>query len=97
MGIPLWHIIGCMSPQSCLRNQALSAARTSSACVFGATLGKTSQVKVDDIDQPHQGFMSLHKRTRETPKLAVVAVAWGEGFTNLFKDLGCHGVVSCGG
>lgn len=62
----------------------------------GASLGKTSQVKIDDIDQQHQGFLKIHREGHQPPELAVVAVTWGDGFTHLFKDLGCHAVVACG-
>ncbi len=61
----------------------------------GATLGNTLGVKVDDISQQHQGFLSLHGQQQEAPALAVVAVAWGEGFISLFDDLGCHAIVPC--
>ena len=62
----------------------------------GASLGKTSQVKIDDIDQQHEGFLNIHREARQPPELAVVAVTWGDGFAHLFKDLGCHAVVACG-
>ncbi len=63
---------------------------------YGATLGQTSGVKVDDIDQGHQGFVALHSQPQQSLRLAVVSVAWGDGFANLFHDLGCHAVVPCG-
>ncbi len=61
---------------------------------YGASLGKTGGVKVDDINQGHEGFVALHSR-RPAAGLAVVSVAWGDGFINLFNDLGCHAVVPC--
>ena len=61
----------------------------------GATLGSTIGIKVDDISQQHQGFLSLHSQQQDAPALAVVAVAWGEGFVDLFDDLGCHAIVPC--
>ena len=61
----------------------------------GATLGSAIGIKVDDISQQHQGFLSLHGQQQAAPALAVVAVAWGEGFVNLFDDLGCHAIVPC--
>ena len=61
----------------------------------GATLGNTIGIKVDDIGQQHQGFLSLHGQQQDAPDLAVVAVAWGEGFISLFDDLGCHAIVPC--
>ena len=61
----------------------------------GATLGNTIGIKVDDISKQHQGFLSLHAEQQAAPDLAVVAVAWGEGFISLFDDLGCHAIVPC--
>ena len=61
----------------------------------GATLGNTIGIKVDDISKQHQGFLSLHGQQQDVPSLAVVAVAWGEGFISLFDDLGCHAIVPC--
>ena len=62
---------------------------------YGATLGTTSQVKVDDIDQQHQRFMAFHGNSSSAPELGVVAVTCGEGFAKLFEELGCHALVSC--
>lgn len=63
---------------------------------FAATLGVTSQVRIDDIDQQHQDFRALHQQRQDIPALGVVAVTWGEGFAALFQGLGCHSVVPCG-
>lgn len=61
----------------------------------GNTLGSTIGIKVDDISKQHQGFLSLHGQQQDAPALAVVSVAWGEGFITLFDDLGCHAIVPC--
>ena len=62
---------------------------------FGATMGQTLGIKVDDISKGHEGFVALHSQRQSAPTLAVVSVAWGDGFVNLFNDLGCHAVVTC--
>ena len=62
---------------------------------YGATVGTTSQVKVDDIDQQHQRFMAFHGTSSSAPELGIVAVTCGEGFAKLFEELGCHALVSC--
>ena len=62
---------------------------------YGATMGQTLGIKVDDISKGHEGFVALHSQRQNAPRLAVVAVAWGEGFANLFNDLGSHAVVTC--
>ena len=63
---------------------------------YATSLGTTTQVLIDNIDHKHQGFVALHRQPRRLQELAVVAVAWGEGFVRLFQDLGCHAVVRCG-
>ena len=70
---------------------------------LAVTLGTISQVSMDNMDQQHGEFVSLHKNqaAKKQPAekaaaqipLAVVAVASGDGFVKLFEELGCAGVV----
>ena len=73
---------------------------------LAVTLGTISQISMENIDQQHHEFVALHSEmagangpgdlqpTSDT--LAVVAVASGEGFARLFKELGCADVVPGG-
>ncbi len=68
---------------------------------LAVTLGTISQISMENIDQQHHEFVALHteKAGGEQPTsdtLAVVAVASGEGFATLFRELGCAGVVPGG-
>ena len=68
---------------------------------LAVTLGTISQISMENIDQQHHEFVALHSEMAPDEKptsgaLAVVAVAAGEGFASLFKELGCAGVVPGG-
>ena len=60
------------------------------AAVFGAVSGR----KADDMSAQHAGLLA--ETRHELPELAVVAVASGEGFMQLFHDLGVAAVVAGG-
>ena len=73
---------------------------------LAVTLGTISQISMENIDQQHHEFVALHSEMAGGEKLgdeqdasgslAVVAVAAGEGFASLFKELGCAGIVPGG-
>ena len=68
---------------------------------LAVTLGTISQISMENIDQQHHEFVALHSemaggKMPASGTLAVVAVASGEGFASLFKELGCAGVVPGG-
>lgn len=72
---------------------------------LAVTLGTISQISMENIDQQHHEFVALHSEMAEgrpsdgraaSGGLAVVAVAAGEGFASLFKELGCAGIVPGG-
>ena len=59
---------------------------------YAGSLGAVSQVHIDNIDEQHQKFVASHRGEQEV-SLAVVAVAWGSGLENLFRNLGAASVV----
>ncbi len=79
---------------------------------YAVSQGTISQVSMENMDQQHQDFMALHRGRPQAAlddrpggisagastaeAVAVVAVAWGEGFTNLFHELGCSAIVTGG-
>ena len=74
---------------------------------YAVALGTIGEVSMENMDQQHQGFMSLHRGqpgTSDAPHrpeggplaTAVLAVAWGDGFIELFKGLGCAAIVTGG-
>ena len=62
---------------------------------LGAGLGSLSSVKVENMDAQHERF-SADRRGEETSSLAVVAVAWGDGFVDLFRGYGADQIVTGG-
>ena len=62
---------------------------------LGAGLGALSNVKVENMDAQHERF-SADRREEEARNLAVVAVAWGDGFVELFRGYGADQIVTGG-
>ncbi len=68
---------------------------------YAVSQGTLAQVNLQNMDEQHQGFLAAHRpeQPREQPQeqrqLAVVAVSWGKGFAQVFRQLGA-GVVECG-
>ena len=74
---------------------------------YAVSLGTLDQVSMTDMDRQHQEFLALHRSGAATQpgdggnsdkvaSPAVVAVAWGDGFTRLLQGLGCGCVVAGG-
>ena len=64
---------------------------------LGVSLGSVDQISIQNMDMQHQQFMALHGYTHdEQTALAVVAVAPGDGLTELFRDQGAAQVVGGG-
>ena len=62
---------------------------------LGAGLGALASVKVENMDVQHERF-SADRRQEEPAALAVVAVAWGDGFEELFSGYGANRIVTGG-
>ena len=62
---------------------------------LGAGLGSLSSVKVENMDAQRERF-SADRREEEASNLAVVAVALGDGFVELFRGYGADQVVTGG-
>ncbi len=64
---------------------------------YAVNLGSITQVKIDNMDDQHQEFLDMHRRrSQEIAPIAVVAVASGDGITQVFRQLGAAGVVHGG-
>ena len=63
---------------------------------MGAAIGALDQINIQNMDEQHTQFMARHGYTADMQALAVVAVAPGDGFERLFKDLGAGAVVRGG-
>ena len=66
------------------------------ALSYGAALGQLGQIDIQNMTEQNQGFVAGHRETSKGQALAVVAVALGEGFADLFREIGCLAVVSGG-
>ena len=62
---------------------------------LGAGLGALSSVKIENMDAQHERF-SADRREEEASNLAVVAVAWGDGFVEVFRGYGADQIVTGG-
>ncbi|MBI2171359.1 MAG: DAK2 domain-containing protein [Chloroflexi bacterium] len=65
---------------------------------YAVSLGSISQVKIEDMDRQHHGFMAMHQEGRpvEEAALGVVAVASGQGIERIFQEYGARAIVPGG-
>jgi DAK2 domain fusion protein YloV len=59
-------------------------------------LGTMHQVSIRNMDEQHQDFLEMQKERMPTTDAAVIAVAAGDGITDVFSSLGAAGVVPGG-
>jgi DAK2 domain fusion protein YloV len=63
---------------------------------FATKLGTMHQVSIRNMDEQHQDFLEMQKERMPTTDTAVVAVASGDGLTDVFVSLGAAAVVPGG-
>ena len=74
---------------------------------YAVSLGTIDQVSMTNMDQQHEEFMAFHRGQTQSPEaprepeergmaMAVVAVAWGDGYADLLRGLGCASLVTGG-
>ena len=67
------------------------------ALSYGASLGDLYQIDIENMSQQNTDFVSGHRAAgHATAKLAMVAVAQGEGLSQLFQEGGCASVINGG-
>ena len=67
------------------------------ALSYGASLGDLYQIKIENMGQQNQEFVSGHRDREAKPvALALVAVVQGSGLARLFQDAGCSLVINGG-
>ena len=67
------------------------------ALSYGASLGDLYQIRIENMGQQNQEFVTGHRASEETPVgVAVVAVVQGPGLAQLFQDAGCSLVINGG-
>ncbi len=63
---------------------------------FATRLGTMHQVSIRNMDEQHQDFLDMLKERLPTTDVAVIAVASGDGLTDVFGSLGAAAVVPGG-
>jgi DAK2 domain fusion protein YloV len=63
---------------------------------FATKLGTMHQVSIRNMDEQHQDFLEMQKERMPTADAAVIAVAAGDGLTDVFGSLGAATVVPGG-
>jgi len=63
---------------------------------FATKLGTMHQVSIRNMDEQHQDFLEMQKEKMPTADTAVIAVAAGDGLTDVFGSLGAATVVPGG-
>jgi len=63
---------------------------------FAARLGTMHQVSIRNMDEQHQDFLEMQKERMPTIDTAVIAVASGDGLSDVFGSLGAAAVVPGG-
>jgi len=55
---------------------------------YATRLGKLHEIKVDNMDDQYNEFLKMQREKLPATDMAVVTIASGEGFFNIFKSLG---------
>ncbi|MBI4340266.1 MAG: DAK2 domain-containing protein [Chloroflexi bacterium] len=66
---------------------------------YAVSLGSVSQVKMENMDRQHQGFIAEHQeqgRHQRVVPVGVVAVAAGAGIERIFREYGAVAIVAGG-
>ena len=63
---------------------------------YATKLGTMHQVSIRNMDEQHQDFLEMQKERMPTTDTAVIAVASGDGLTDVFSSLGAAAVVPGG-
>lgn len=63
----------------------------------GLKLGQLSSIEIDNMKEQHRETKHIHIEVEaEEKELGIISVAMGEGFENLFRDLGVDAVIQGG-
>lgn len=63
---------------------------------FATTLGTLHHIQIQNMDDQHEGFLEMQQVKPEPSDIAIVTVAPGAGFTEVFKSLGAAAIVPGG-
>ena len=63
---------------------------------YGVSVGTVSQVSIENMDEQHQEFVAARREEKELQPVGVLAIASGEGLTEVFLGSGAAHVLSGG-
>lgn len=63
---------------------------------YATSIGTMHQVSIRNMDEQHQDYLEMQKERLPEVEMAIVAVASGEGLTEVFRSLGAAAVVPGG-
>lgn len=63
---------------------------------YATSLGTLHQIKMQNMDDQHQGFVAQTKAILPTPEIGIVAVVSGEGLQRVFRSLGVAAIIPGG-
>jgi DAK2 domain fusion protein YloV len=63
---------------------------------YGISIGQLSQINISNMNEQNKDFLYSEQNPIDPIKLAIIAVASGDGITNLFLNSGVAGIVSGG-
>jgi hypothetical protein len=63
---------------------------------YATSLGTIHQVSIRNMDEQHQDYLEMQKERMPAVDIAVVAVIFGDGLTDVFRSLGATAIVPGG-
>ncbi|MBI2856471.1 MAG: DAK2 domain-containing protein [Chloroflexi bacterium] len=63
---------------------------------YAVALGTISQVSIVSMDEQHQEFVAARRREQEVRHVGILAVASGQGISNVFLDSGASAILAGG-
>ena len=63
---------------------------------YAISLGTTHQVSIRNMDEQHEDYLAMQKERMPEVEMAIVAVAAGDGLTEVFRSLGAAAIVPGG-
>jgi DAK2 domain fusion protein YloV len=63
---------------------------------YATSLGTLHHIQIQNMDDQHEGFVEMQQEKQPAIDIAVIAIASGDGMSEVFKSLGATAVVSGG-
>jgi DAK2 domain fusion protein YloV len=63
---------------------------------YATSLGTLHHIQIQNMDDQHEGFVEMHQEQQPAMDIAVIAIAAGNGISEVFKSLGTAAIVPGG-